>query len=133
MEPITAGITAGGSLLSGGLNAYFTWLGMEKQAEENKRAREQNRQLFDIGLGFERRKFEEGMEQRKKEAQQSFGLGKKRLQLDREQLNEGSRRWNQNREDMLFNRRMNMMTGLMQMLNSAPQRRMRNVNLWRSA
>lgn len=133
MEPITAGIMAGGSLLSGGLQAYFSWLGMEKQAEENKRARQYNRQLFDIGLGFEERKFEEGMDQRKKEAQQSFGLGKKRLQLSKEQFKEGTRQWNQSREDMLFNRRMNMMGGLMQMLNSAPRRRMENVNLWRSA
>jgi len=111
--------------IAGGLiNGFVTWYGMEKQAEENKKAREQNEQMFQTQLGVEKGEFTQKMglavkTEKREQKQSEFEMSLAQKKYDTEQA------------DKQFNRQTQFLTGFTGMLNSGPQIRQSLIDTWR--
>lgn len=99
------------------VNAVSTWYGMNKQIEENKKAREENRRLYQMESAIEQERFakKHGL------AVMELGMAARERRMARKERKEQRR----------FNRSTDFLNRFTNLINSSPQLRMGMVNLWR--
>jgi hypothetical protein len=107
MEPLTLAAIGVGTLT----NAVFQWIGMGKQAEENKKAREENRRMYAQQMGIETAQFE----RRQTLAEQMATSAEEQAKWTRKTT---EKTMEEERADKMFNRKTQIMGGLTALLNS---------------